>query len=205
MKRRLPLLLETDPNARSDGSYFIRSVYFDDSAFTAYHEKLDGVKERTKYRIRYYNFDDSVIFLERKSKDGDMTGKDSVRIDRETAERFLRGDDSLRKLPGLAGELGRLRQGGFKPVCIVDYDRFAYKYRTGNVRVTLDTEIRTCPFRTELFDDRLLTVPVMEPGETVLEVKYDAFLPAQVGAILEGVKKQRCAVSKYTKCLGILD
>lgn len=205
LKRRLPLLLQTDSNAWEDGSYFIRSVYFDDPYFTAYNEKLSGVKERTKYRIRFYNFDDSFILLERKSKDGDLTGKDSVRIDRALAERFLHGDDSLRALPGLAGEFGRLRQGAYKPVCIVDYDRFAYKYPVGNVRVTLDTAVRTSPFRTGLFDRQLVTVPVLESGEVVLEVKYDDVLPAQVGALLEGVKKQRSAVSKYTKCLGILE
>lgn len=205
LKRRLPLLLQPDGHAREDGSYFIRSIYFDDPDFTAYNEKLSGVKERTKYRIRFYNFRDSVIVLERKSKDGDLTGKESVRIDRATAERLLRGDESLRRLPGLAGEFGRLRQGVYKPVCIVDYDRFAYKYRLGNVRVTLDTDVRTSPYHTGLFDARLLTVPVLEPDEVVLEVKYDEFLPAQVGALLEGVKKQRNSVSKYTKCLGILE
>ena len=75
----------------------------------------------------------------------------------------------------------------------------------GLVRVTIDTELRTAPFKTNLFDDRALTVPVLDEGEAVLEVKYDAFLPAPVRALLEGVTKQRCAVSKYTKCLDILE
>lgn len=48
-------------------------------------------------------------------------------------------------------------------------------------------------------------MPVLDEGEAVLEVKYDAFLPAPVRALLEGVPKQRCAVSKYTKCLDILE
>ena len=77
-------------------------------------------------------------------------------------------------------------------------------YPTGNVRVTIDTELRTAPFQTDLFDGRTLAVPVLDEGEAVLEVKYDAFLPAPVRALLEGVPKQRCAVSKYTKCLDIL-
>jgi len=205
LKHRLPALLRRDRHAGPDGSYFIRSLYFDDADFTAYREKLDGVKERTKYRIRFYNQNDAVIFLEKKTKDGDMTGKDSVPLTREQTEAFLRGDPALLRLPGLAGELGRLRQGVWRPAVIVDYDRYAYTYPTGNVRVTIDMDVRTCPYRTELFDDRLLTVPVLDEGEAVLEVKYDAFLPAPVRELLHGVPKQRCAVSKYTRCLSILE
>ena len=205
LKRRLPLLLRRDPHAGPDGQYFIRSLYFDDSDYTAYREKLDGVKERTKYRIRFYNNDDRVIFLEKKTKDGDMTGKDSIRLTRAEAEAFLRGDPAVSALPGLAGELGRLRRGDWRPAVIVDYDRAAFTYPAGNVRVTIDMNVRTCPYRTDLFNDRLLTVPVLDEGEAVLEVTFDAFLPAPVRELLHGVPKQRCAVSKYTRCLGILE
>ena len=205
LKRRLPCLLRPDAHAGKDGSYFIRSLYFDDPDFTAYREKLDGVKERTKYRIRFYNMDDSVIFLEKKTKDGDMTGKDSVRLTRELADAFIRGDRGLLRLEGLCGELGRLRQGAWRPAVIVDYDRWAFKYPAGNVRVTIDMNVRTAPYKSDVFDPKLLTVPVLDQGEAVLEVKYDDFLPAPVRELLHGVKKQRCAVSKYTKCLSILE
>ena len=205
LKRRLPALLRRDPNARPDGGYFIRSLYFDDPDFTAYNEKLAGVKERTKYRIRFYNRDDSVIFLEKKTKDGDLTGKDSVRLTRAGALALAAGDRRLAREQGLLGELGRLSQAGWRPSAIVDYDRFAFIYPAGNVRVTIDMNVRTCPFRTDMFDARLLTVPVLDDGEAVLEVKYDAFLPAPVRALVEGVPKQRCAVSKYVKCLSILE
>lgn len=205
LKHRLPALLRPDAHAGPDGGYFIRSLYFDDPDYTAYHEKLSGVKERTKYRIRFYNHDPRVIFLEKKTKDGDLTGKDSVRLTRAGAQAFLRGDPGLNKLEGLAGELGRLRQGVWRPAVIVDYDRFAFTYPDGNVRVTIDMNVRTCPFQTDLFEKRLLTVPALDDGEAVLEVKYDAYLPAPVRALIEGVPKQRTAVSKYTKCLSILE
>ena len=191
LKYRLRALLRPDPHVRADGSYFIRSLYFDDTDYRAYHEKIAGVKERTKYRIRFYNMD--------------FSGKESVRISRELAEAFLTGGEELRDTEELARELARLRQNGWKPAVLVDYVRYPFVYPTGNVRVTIDTELRTAPFKTNLFDDRALTVPVLDEGEAVLEVKYDAFLPAPVRALLEGVTKQRCAVSKYTKCLDILE
>ena len=205
LKRRLPALMRRDPNALADGSYFIRSLYFDDPDFTAYNEKLSGVKERTKYRIRFYNLDDSVMFLEKKSKDGDLSGKDSVQLDRKTALALMAGGASLSAEKGLLGELGRLCRSGWRPSAVVDYDRWAFIYPAGNVRVTIDMDVRTCPFRTDVFDPRLLTVPVLDDGEAVLEVKYDAFLPAPVRALIEGVPKQRCAISKYLKCMSILE
>ena len=127
-----------------------------------------------------------------------------MQISRELAEAFLTGGEALRGTEGLARELARLRQNGWKGAVLVDYVRYPFVYPTGNVRVTIDTELRTAPFQTDLFDGRTLAVPVLDEGEAVLEVKYDAFLPAPVRALLEGVPKQRCAVSKYTKCLDIL-
>lgn len=205
LRYRLRAMLRPDPHVRPDGSYFIRSVYFDDPDFTAYNEKLSGVKERTKYRIRFYNHDESVIFLEKKSKDGDFSCKDSVRLTRAGADALLYGDARLSREPGLLGELGRLRCGVWRPVVIVDYDRYPFIYKDGNVRVTIDSNVRTCPYSIDCFDPRLLTVPVLDDGEAVLEVKYDAFLPAPVRALIDGVPKQRSAVSKYTRCLGILE
>lgn len=205
LKRRLPALLRADAHARADGSYFIRSLYFDDTDYRAYHEKIAGVKERTKYRIRFYNMDDSRIMLEKKSKNGDLSGKESVRLSRALAEAFCDGGEMMSDAEGLGRELARLRRGGWEPAVLVDYVRYPFVYPTGNVRVTIDTNLRTAPFHTGLFDDRLLTVPVLDDGEAVLEIKYDAFLPAPVRALLEGVPKQRCAVSKYTQCLNILE
>ena len=97
LKHRLPALLRRDKHAGAKGCYLIRSVYFDDVDYSAYNEKIAGVKERTKYRIRYYDLDDSVIFFERKSKNGDMTGKDSVKITREQADALLDGTSVVKE------------------------------------------------------------------------------------------------------------
>ena len=206
LKCRLPALLRRDRHAGTKGSYLIRSVYFDDADYTAYNEKIAGVKERTKYRLRYYDLDDRVIFFERKSKNGDMTGKDSVKVSRDQAQALLDGTFTAADTDSpLLREFSRLRRTGYRPVVIVDYDRFAFTYPLENVRVTLDTAVRTCPYQTDFFGKRLLMVPVLDEGETVLEVKYDQFLPAPVSALLEGVPKRREAVSKYVKCLSILE
>ena len=63
--------MQPDRHADGRGEYHIRSLYFDDCFNSAMSDKLDGVMNRHKYRIRIYNFSDRVIRLERKSKGGE--------------------------------------------------------------------------------------------------------------------------------------
>lgn len=206
LKSRFRAVLRSDPHAKADGSYFIRSVYFDDVSHTAYHEKLSGVKERTKYRLRYYNFDTDRIWLEKKMKNGSLTGKDSTFVSLEEAQALLYGTDTgFAAGNELLEEFARARRGSMHPVCIVDYDRFAFTYPVEDVRITLDMDVRTRPYSTELFNRYLPTLPVLDEGECVLEVKYNGFLPSHLLWLLEGVPKQRMAVSKYVKCMSVLE
>ena len=57
-----------DPHAGPDGRYRIRSLYFDDWRDRALREKLDGVSEREKFRLRLYESGD--VHLEKKVKRG---------------------------------------------------------------------------------------------------------------------------------------
>ena len=66
---RLSAVMKPDPHA-VNGSYRIRSLYFDTPEDKALREKIDGVNAREKFRIRYYNQDTSFLVLEKKSKLG---------------------------------------------------------------------------------------------------------------------------------------
>lgn len=68
LRQRLHSLMDADQNADEVGEYHIRSLYFDDMHNTALAEKLGGLRERAKYRIRIYNVQDNVIHFEKKSK-----------------------------------------------------------------------------------------------------------------------------------------
>ena len=63
---------QLDPHARDKGYYTIRSLYFDNLSDKALREKADGVNEREKFRIRYYDGNTSVIHLEKKVKRDNM-------------------------------------------------------------------------------------------------------------------------------------
>ena len=92
LKSRLSMVMDIDRNNRMpDKTYLIRSLYFDDIASTAFHDKMDGVWLRKKYRIRYYNHDPSYIVLEAKHKHDQLTYKQQQVINIGTARSLSEG------------------------------------------------------------------------------------------------------------------
>lgn len=67
IRQRLKNMMQQDANVGDTGEYHIRSLYFDDVNNKALHEKLGGIRDRSKYRIRIYNTQDKVIHFEKKS------------------------------------------------------------------------------------------------------------------------------------------
>ncbi len=203
MSARLSSLLGRDENAGADGEYFIRSLYFDDASRTAYYEKLSGVADRKKYRIRIYNHSDSVIKLECKEKRGDRIKKRAVSVTREQADGMVNGDFS--SLYGsedpLCKEVLALAKGrGLAPSVVVDYDREAYVHPIGNVRLTFDKALHAGISGADIFDSELLTVPVFPDGTVIFEIKYDELLPVHIRDLVSAAHGSRIALSKFCLC-----
>ncbi|MCE5168931.1 VTC domain-containing protein [Paenibacillus profundus] len=85
-------MLLLDQNSVDEHGYHIRSLYFDNIYESALHDKVDGILNRRKYRIRIYNKSDAVIKLERKSKWNEYVAKESAPMTRSEFERLYRGD-----------------------------------------------------------------------------------------------------------------
>lgn len=198
LEGKLPLVLSRDRHAVG-GRYTIRSLYFDDYHNRALFEKLDGTDPREKFRIRIYNRRDDYICLEKKIKKGQLTRKLQTRLTREQCSAILQGniDWMWRQGDGLTAELYTRMREGLTPKTIVEYDRIPFTYAPGNVRVTLDRNIRSGVTSTDLFGDIPL-VPV-SPMD-VLEVKFDAYLPDVVRLLTAGLDARRTSVSKYALC-----
>lgn len=196
-------VMQLDPNGDENNEYHIRSLYFDTINDDALEEKIAGVGNRKKYRIRIYNFSDKVIKLECKSKYGDLISKQSVSIPRELAEQLIAGDpEGLQRMrhPLLHDVYREMRTRLLRPAVIVDYVREAYIHPAEEVRITFDKQLRTGLYATDMFNPSIPTYPVFDDPVEVLEVKYDEFLPTYMQSILSGVTAQRSAVSKYTWC-----
>ena len=196
-------VMQLDPNGNENNEYHIRSLYFDTINDDALNEKIAGVGNRKKYRIRIYNFSDKVIKLECKSKYGDLISKQSVTIPRELADQLIAGDpEGLQRMrhPLLHDMFREMKTNLLRPAVIVDYTREAYIHPAEEVRVTFDKTLRTGLFSSDMFNKDLPTYPVFDDPVEILEVKYDEFLPAHIQAILSSITAQRSAISKYTHC-----
>ena len=201
IRANLTAVAELDPPAREKGCYCIRSLYFDDPLDTALHEKLDGVNERKKFRIRYYNDDLGYIMLECKMKRDGVGAKPQERLTREETEKILRGDihwmaSSGRPLLVLLYAEMKTRQ--LRPKTVVQYKRVPFIYAPGNVRVTIDWDIRTGP-PGDFLNPEGLTLPV-EDNVMLLEVKWDEYLPSVIRRAAALRSKTPTAFSKYAAC-----
>ena len=201
IRQRLRAVAKPDPHA-VDGRYTIRSLYFDDPTDRALREKLDGVNRREKFRIRYYNGDTSFINLEKKSKWNGLGAKAMAVLTEAEARAVVDGE--LDWMPtsgrGLVQELySKMKSGGLRPKTIVDYTREPFVYAPGNVRVTLDYDIRTGLGCTDFLNPDCVTVPAGD-APMILEVKWDAFLPDIIRDAVQLPGRRISAFSKYAQC-----
>ena len=193
--QRLNAVMRPDPYAGPDGTYAIHSLYFDTLSDRVLREKAEGMNRREKFRLRCYNGDLDHVRLEKKVKRDDLCGKEGVVLTRAQVEVCFPED-----APALLLELSvRMRSEGLLPRAIVDYVRRPYVCAAGNVRVTLDSEVRTGAYRTDFLRTDRPTVPARN-APLLLEVKWGAFLPDYVrtAVTLPGVRW--AAFSKYAAC-----
>ena len=201
LRQRLRCVLKPDPHA-VDGQYLIRSLYFDTPEDKALREKLDGVSRREKFRIRYYNGDTSCIHLEKKSKIAGLGRKDTAALTPEQAQSIVYGELSWMagsEAPLIVELYSKMRTQRLRPKTIVDYTREPFVYSPGNVRVTLDYNIRTGLSCTDFLNTACPTIPVPD-SPAILEVKWDAFLPDAVRDLVQLPGRRSSAFSKYAAC-----
>ncbi|MDE6729502.1 MAG: polyphosphate polymerase domain-containing protein [Oscillospiraceae bacterium] len=202
IKSRLNAVMRTDTHVSGDGKYHIRSLYFDSPSDRALREKADGVCNREKFRIRCYNGNHDFIRLEKKLKRAGLGTKLSARLTEEETQRIIDGDiDFMKDSPqAVTAELyGKMKFQQLRPKTIVDYTREPFIYDAGNVRVTLDYDIRTGLGNINMLDPDVPTVPT-NPGLIILEVKYDNFLPDVIRDIVQMQNREVSAFSKYMSC-----
>ncbi len=204
LKQRLSAVMQRDPHTRADGLYTIRSVYFDNYRDKALREKVDGVQTREKFRIRYYNDDFSFITLEKKIKHNDLCMKIDAPLTAEEYRRILQapGPWMLEHPQPLVRELYcKMKTQQLRPRVLVSYVREPYIYDAGNVRVTFDSHIRTSLFQRDFLRGAISDISATDaPGDILLEVKFDAFLPEVIRCLLQSGGLRQQAFSKYGSC-----
>ncbi len=203
LSRTLDYVMDRDPAGDDYNEYAVRSLYFDTIFDDFLNEKIGGVGKREKYRLRIYNFSDSVIKLECKKKYGDQISKRSVSVPRDLAEQLIAQDASdldRTNVPLLLDVFRLMKTRLLRPVVLVDYVREAYIHPAEDVRITFDKQLHTGLTSLDLFNRYTPTMPALDHNLIVLEVKFNRVLPDHIRALLSTVSARREAVSKYVIC-----
>lgn len=176
----------------------VRSVYFDDVNLTACHANLDGLGQRRKLRLRWYDQlkPGKDCYLEIKWRDNRVTGKHRLRVRSpiplcELAYRSLHEQLIQVVPPRLVADVVR----NSEPIVIVEYKREHFASVDGRLRSTIDYDLK-------YYDQTgkrsvSLSFPQCKPGFVVLEGKTPVGCEGELQALFYPLqlRAQRC--SKY--------
>ncbi len=201
IRARLSGLLPPDKHAPGDGTYKVRSLYFDDykDSCAAGNESGDGL--RYKYRIRYYGDSVENLHLERKKKRYGLGAKKSCPLSVPEYSSLL-SDDCCNVLwntdqPLLKEFCTLMMVRGFSPKAIIDYDRTAFAEPVTHIRVTLDRNISASYDFDNFTKGSYLRFPLQNEHQNILEVKFDEILPGWLRQLIESLNVRQTTFSKY--------
>ncbi|WP_080682331.1 polyphosphate polymerase domain-containing protein [Sorangium cellulosum] len=202
-----------DKYANEDGSYRIRSLYFDTRGHDLYWANAREQRDRFKVRARTYPGKKSPVFLEVKRRVQDVIIKSRACVPAdEWRELVERGNPAAleRLAPGVRKGaekfIGAIHRHDLRPTVLVDYEREAYESTLDRyARITFDRRV-VCQ-RKEALDleasDRGWR-PVDHPVQTnthepvcVLELKFERRPPAWMVALVRRLELVRRSFSKY--------
>lgn len=212
LRQRFMPFLEPDGFTHlADGipEYTVRSIYFDSKDSKSFYEKIEGLSERKKMRVRGYGTvsPDSKVVLEIKRKVTDRIHKNRVFIPYQELEETVI-HTRLNRLPShslkvddnLSRFLFNVKRYNLAPKNLIVYDREAYQGRFNpGVRVTFDKRIRqkNTDKLSSLFSDKGLRQVWKE--SFILEVKYfEQEMPSWARSIVGEFQLKPEALSKYT-------
>lgn len=200
IRKHLDALMDKDKNGHN-GTYLVRSQYYDSLRNQDLYDNLDGLMEKRKIRIRTYSTEAQSVKLEYKCKSGSDGKKYSLPITRQEAimmenhqyEFLLNHEEDLAKTLYV-----RIKQGAYAPKTIVEYERTAYLYPVSDLRITFDTNIKATTNPYGLFSKDLAYIPLIEGANGILEIKYNDFIPTIFKEIIQEINSLPEANSKYS-------
>ncbi len=219
-ERLVPAIRETaravgrrDRYANENGSYRIRSLYFDTRGFDLFWANTREQRDRFKLRVRTYPGKKSPVFLEVKRRVQDVIIKSRACVPAEEWRELLEHHHpaALERLaPGPRKYAERFisafHRHDLRPVVIVDYEREAYESTLDKyARITFDRRV-VCQRRETLDLDAPegRWRPVDHPVQTqthepvcVLELKFERRPPAWMAALVQRLELVRHSFSKY--------
>jgi len=204
--------LDENAKGRPCNHYTVRSIYFDTPDLHFYVEKIEGVPNRKKVRLRGYDSLESsngVVFAEIKRKyqipilknRAKMTFHEALDLFRnqKMLSDVLEKEKSIENASRFFYYIGKMK---LKPVVLVTYDREPYLSKTDKtIRITLDKNLRSLSFPRleDLYENDKLKMAM--PDHFILEVKFNQYYPSWMKAIVHSLNLKQVSASKYCICI----
>jgi SPX domain protein involved in polyphosphate accumulation len=190
--------------------YTVRSIYFDTARYDFYYEKVEGIKNRKKVRLRGYDKEDgnNIVFFEIKRKYDvpivkyrapvkfedalDMFRSRNINGQVLSNEFFPKGNENSKRF------FYQVFSNNLRPVILIVYEREAYQSKLDStIRITLDKNLRSkaYPSIDELFEENKLSTALM--GHFILEVKFNDHFPTWLNPIISNFSLRKQSASKY--------
>ncbi|MFI3213927.1 MAG: polyphosphate polymerase domain-containing protein [Eubacteriales bacterium] len=199
LKKELQKILELDEYS-SKGSYIVRSLYFDTINNNDFNEKMAGVQNRKKIRLRVYSPNSKNAKFEIKAKQGAFQKKSSLIVSREVAEQIMQGNYGILLNHSenlIALKLySMLTLGCYRPVVLIEYDRIAYTYPENDIRITIDTKVRSSEIELDLFNTEVPFIGTIQE-QAIVEVKFNGKLLESLAKIFSKYPMVQTSISKY--------
>jgi len=199
------MVLDPFVDSVPEQSYRVRSLYFDTPSSAAFYEKIDGIKDRKKYRIRTYGkkIDESPIFFEEKGRANQRTYKHRVKITKDLYTDLILGGNLfylLERFPDV-NFVNRFLTSKSKvdvsPRVVIDYERRPYVSNYDvYFRITFDSELKAIR-SSEAFGIAEKSMRRCLAGRSIIEVKFNRKIPAWFQRIIQSTQLTRVSISKF--------
>ncbi len=182
------------------GKTSIASLYYDTPDRRLIRMSVEKPDFKEKIRLRSYGLatKESPVYLELKRKAYGIVYKRRVQSTIPRVETFFSGRNDICSEGQIGREIRYCRDfyRDLVPSCLIIYDRTAYYEPGGDLRLTIDENPR---YRAEdlALDVSMEGKSLLEPGQTILEIKIQDAMPLWLAGILSEGKMRKSSLSKY--------
>jgi hypothetical protein len=204
------LALDEHGVGRPDFSYPIHSVYLDSDDLVLYWGTMQGMKNRYKLRVRFYeDTPGSPVFFEIKRRSNDAILKQRAAVHRQAVNELLRGRapcmadlvaPSPRQMAALERFSSLMLLLRATPKAHVAYLREAWTSVADNsVRVTMDRDVRSEPEPGATISTRMRSPVPVFGRSAIVEIKFTGRFPTWLQEVVQVFDLERCSAAKYAE------
>lgn len=197
------------PDRYSSGErgYPVYSVYWDSDDWTLFWEKIEGLKDRRKLRVRRYA-DDDHGFVEIKHRTDRTLQKRRVRLPLEEIYRTFRSEREEPEWPDdvpdgsgdavIAEAVFLRRRHRLRPRMAVSYRRRAFLgIFDPDLRITFDSRLQYDRHRLDIAEPFMTGAYLLDPRVVVMEIKYSEQAPIWLCNLVSAFGFDMTRLSKY--------